>query len=105
MLKKKHPYKLSIITICYNEPNIEKTCESIINQTWQDFEWIVIDGGSTDGTLEILNKYKTRINKLISEPDKGIYNALNKGIKFAKGEWLNFMNGGDRFCDNLVLEK
>ena len=97
---------LSIITICYNiKDEIERTCESIVEQTWQDFEWIVVDGGSTDGTLDILNKYKDRINILISEPDKGIYNAMNKGIKVAHGEWLNFMNGGDCFVDNTVLTK
>ena len=97
---------LSVITICYNIKNeIERTCESIVNQTWQDFEWIVVDGGSTDGTLEVLQKYKHRINVYISEPDKGIYNAMNKGIKLAKGEWLNFMNGGDCFAASDVLEK
>lgn len=95
--------KLSIVTICYNEPNIEKTCESIVNQTWQDFEWIVVDGGSTDGTLEKLEKYKSRITTLISEPDEGIYNAINKGLKIAKGEWINCMNGGDCFSSNTVL--
>ena len=97
--------KLSVITICYNEKNIRKTCESIVSQTWQDFEWIVVDGGSTDGTLDILNEYKDRINILISEPDKGIYNAMNKGIKRASGEWLNFMNGGDSFYNKDVLQK
>lgn len=98
--------KLSIITICYNiKDTIEKTCESIVNQTWQDFEWIVVDGGSTDGTLDILNKYKNRINILISEPDTGVYNAMNKGIKLSTGKYLNFMNGGDSFYDNFVLEK
>lgn len=96
---------LSIITICYNEKQIERTCKSIVNQTWQNFEWIVVDGGSTDGTLDILNKYKDRINILISEPDTGIYNAMNKGIKLATGTYLNFMNGGDAFYENTVLEK
>lgn len=97
---------LSIITICYNiKDEIERTCESIVNQTWQDFEWIVVDGGSTDGTVEILKKYQNRINILISEPDKGIYNAMNKGIKLAHAEWLNFMNGGDSFAANDVLGK
>ena len=97
---------VSVITICYNiKDEIERTCRSIINQTWQDFEWIVVDGGSTDGTLEVLQKYKNRINVLISEPDKGVYNAMNKGIKHASGEWLNFMNGGDCFAANDVLEK
>lgn len=97
---------LSIITICYNiKDEIEKTCQSIVNQTWQDFEWIVIDGGSTDGTVEILNKYRSRINVFVSEPDKGVYNAMNKGIKQASGEWLSFMNGGDAYAANDVLEK
>jgi len=97
--------KLSIITVCYNQPDIAQTCDSIINQSFQDFEWIVIDGGSTDETLEILKKYQQRIKILVSETDDGIYDAMNKGIKLAQGEWLNFMNGGDEFVDNLALEK
>ncbi len=97
--------KLSIITVCLNIKNeIERTCESIINQTYQDFEWIVIDGGSTDGTLDILEKYKSRINILVSENDNGIYNAMNKGIKRSNGKYLNFMNGGDCFYNNNTLE-
>ncbi|MBE7706629.1 MAG: glycosyltransferase [Cyanobacteria bacterium SIG30] len=97
--------KLSIITVCYNiKDDIEKTCESIVNQSWQDFEWIVVDGGSTDGTLEILKKYQDRINILISEKDNGIYNAMNKGIKLASGKYLNFMNGGDSFYHNNILK-
>ncbi len=95
--------KLSIITICYNDPNLSKTCESIINQSWQDFEWIVIDGGSNKDTLQIFEKYKNRINKFISEPDKGRYNAMNKGIKLASGEYLNFLNAGDWYFYNDVL--
>ena len=97
---------VTIITICYNIKNeIERTCESIVNQTWQDFEWIVVDGGSTDGTVDVLKKYQDRMSVFISEKDKGIYNAMNKGIKRARGEWLNFMNGGDCFAANDVLEK
>ena len=95
--------KLSIITICYNEPNLEKTCESIINQTWQDFEWIVIDGGSNKETQKIWDKYKYRIDKFISEPDNGIYNAYNKGIKLATCDWIIFMNAGDSFYNYDVL--
>ncbi len=95
--------KLSIITICYNEPNLENTCKSIVNQIWQDFEWIVIDGGSNKETQKIWNKYKYRIDRFISEPDNGIYDAYNKGIKLAKGKFLNFMNAGDCFYDNNVL--
>lgn len=105
-MKQNQKTPLSIITICYNiKDEIEKTCQSIVNQTWQDFEWVVIDGGSTDGTVEVLNKYRSRINVFISEPDKGIYNAMNKGIKLASGEWLSFMNGGDAYAANDVLEK
>ncbi len=104
-MKQKTP-TLSIITICYNiKDEIERTCKSIVNQTWQDFEWIVVDGGSTDGTVDILKKYQKKMSVLISEPDKGIYNAMNKGIKLAKGKWLNFMNGGDCFATKDVLEK
>ncbi|MBO7672686.1 glycosyltransferase [bacterium] len=96
--------KLSVITICYNEPNLEKTCESIINQTWQDFEWIVVDGGSNETIQKIWDKYKYRIDTFISEPDDGIYNAYNKGIKLASGEYINLMNAGDYFYDNNVLD-
>ncbi len=97
--------KLSVITICYNEKNIARTCESIMAQTNQNFEWIVIDGGSTDGTLDILNQYKSRIDIFVSEPDKGIYNAMNKGIRLAHGEYLNFMNGGDAFASPRCVAK
>lgn len=89
--------KLSIITVCYNEPNLEDTCKSIVNQTWQDFEWIVVDGASNEETQKIWDKYKYRIDKFISEQDTGVYNAMNKGIKLATGEYLNFMNAGDSF--------
>ena len=95
--------KLSVITVCYNEKEIERTCRSIAGQKCQNFEWIVIDGGSTDGTLEILQRYKGRIDKLVSEPDKGVFDAMNKGIKLAHGEWLNFMNGGDLFANDEVV--
>ncbi len=97
--------KLSVITVCYNEKSIASTCDSIVNQSWQDFEWIVIDGGSTDGTLDILEKYRNRIDIFISEKDDGIYHAMNKGIKLARGKYLNFMNGGDAFFGWKTLEK
>lgn len=97
--------KVSVITVCRNEKNIRYTCESVVNQTFQDFEWIVIDGCSTDNTLEIINEYEKKIDVLISEPDKGIYSAMNKGINKANGEWLIFLNGGDQFNNFYVLEK
>ncbi len=97
--------KISIITVCYNEPKLQKTCESIVNQTFQDFEWIVIDGGSDKPTLDIFEKYKKRIDYFVSEKDSGIYNAMNKGIERAKGERFLFMNAGDAFTAPDILEK
>lgn len=97
--------KYSIITINYNNKDgLEKTILSVINQTCQDFEYIIIDGGSTDGSVDIIKKYTDRIDYWVSEPDKGIYNAMNKGILQAHGEYLNFMNSGDCFYDNEVLK-
>lgn len=96
---------LSIITICLNEAtSIAYTLNSIANQSFQDFEWIVIDGGSNDGTLEVISNYSSRINILISEKDKGTFNAMNKGIPLAKGEYLLFLNGGDQLFSSKVLE-
>lgn len=97
--------KLSIITICYNEPFLEKTCESIVKQTWQDFEWVVVDGGSNQETLDIFEKYKHRIDKFVSEHDNGVYNAMNKGIKLSSGVYLLFLNAGDFLYENTILEK
>lgn len=106
--------KLSIITINFNNlEGLKKTAESVINQTWKDFEWIIIDGGSTDGSKEyIINLYGNLndsgwnpITYWCSEPDKGIYNAMNKGIAKASGEYLNFMNSGDCFYDSGTLDK
>jgi len=105
MTNKKNNPILSIVTVCYNEEDdIEKTCRSIQSQVFKNFEWIVIDGGSTDKTLCILNKYKDNITKIISEKDDGVYDAMNKGISFAKGEYVLFLNGGDYLVDYLSLQ-
>ena len=98
--------KLSIITINYNNcEGLRKTIESVVNQTWRDFEYIIIDGGSTDGSIEVIKEFANRIDYWVSEPDKGIYNALNKGVAVAKGEYSNFMNSGDCFYSLDTLEK
>lgn len=97
--------KFSIITVNYNnKEGLIKTIESVINQSFTDYEFIIIDGGSTDGSVDILNKFDEQITYWVSERDKGIYNAMNKGIAKASGEYLNFMNSGDCFYDNKVLE-
>jgi glycosyltransferase involved in cell wall biosynthesis len=87
---------LSVITVVYNNvDHVERTLLSVINQTYPHIEYIVIDGASTDGTLQVIEKYKDRIAKLISEPDKGIYDAMNKGLTLATGDYVLFMNSGD----------
>lgn len=93
--------KLSIITINYNNcDGLRKTVESVVNQTCLDFEYIIIDGGSTDGSVDVIKQYADIIDYWVSEPDNGIFNAMNKGIAIAKGEYLIFMNSGDCFYDN-----
>ncbi|POY41222.1 glycosyltransferase [Flavobacterium alvei] len=98
--------KLSIITINYNHlEGMKRTMESVANQTWQEFEYVVIDGGSTDGSAEYIESQSANINYWVSEPDKGIYNAMNKGIAKATGEYLLFLNSGDHLYRNTVLEE
>lgn len=98
-----------VITVCWNAVNlIEETIKSVLSQTYQDVKYLIIDGGSTDGTLDIIKKYEDRLTYWVSEPDKGIYDAMNKGLTKARelGDgWVNFMNAGDLFSDNNVLDK
>lgn len=96
---------ISIITVVYNgEKHLEETILSVLNQTYDNIEYIIIDGGSTDGTVEIIKKYEERIDYWVSERDSGIYDAMNKGIDVVSGEWINFMNVGDSFFDDNVLD-
>ena len=98
--------KLSIITIVYNNAaDIERTLRSVINQTYRHIEYIIIDGASTDGTLDIINKYRSSLSKLVSEPDKGIYDAMNKGLQQASGDYVLFMNSGDEIYAGDTIEK
>jgi glycosyltransferase involved in cell wall biosynthesis len=92
--------------VTYNaEKVLEDTIQSVIFQTYRNVEYIIVDGASKDHTLEIVNKYHNRINKVISEPDKGLYDAMNKGIQLATGDYLCFLNAGDKFHDSETLQK
>lgn len=106
ILEANNTIKLTIITINFNNnAGLVKTIKSIINQTWTDFEFIIIDGGSTDESLSTIQKYDKYINHWVSEKDKGVYDAMNKGIQLAKGTFVNFMNSGDYYYTNTILEE
>lgn len=97
--------KISVITVCYNsEKVIERTVQSVVSQTCNDFEYIIIDGASTDKTLEIISRYGNKISKVISEKDGGIYEAMNKGIANATGDYIVFLNADDVFLHENVLK-
>ncbi len=98
--------KISIITIVYNgEKYIEQTIKSIISQTYENIEYIVVDGKSTDNTLNIIKRYENKISLWKSEKDDGIYDAMNKGIDLATGDFIWFMNAGDEIYNNIIVEK
>lgn len=97
---------ISVITVSFNSvKTIEKTILSVLDQTYKNIEYIIIDGGSTDGTVDIIKKYQDRIKYWVSEKDSGIYDAMNKGSIIAKGEYLNFMNSDDYFFSDTTIEE
>lgn len=96
--------KISVVTVVLNAArSIEKCVASVLGQTYDNIEYLVIDGGSTDGTLDILARYRDRIDYLVSEPDRGLYHAMNKGIQAATGDFVYFLNSDDTFCDEKVV--
>ena len=98
--------KVSIITVCYNSSaTISDTIESVISQSYPDIEYVVVDGGSTDGTLEIIEQYRDDITHFISEPDEGIYDAMNKGISICSGDIIGILNSDDFYDSPNVINK
>lgn len=99
-----HP-KFSIITVTYNAGAVlEDTIQSVITQTYRNVEYIIVDGDSKDHTLDIINRYREHIHTLVSEPDKGLYDAMNKGIRLATGDYLCFLNAGDELHEDDTLQ-
>lgn len=98
--------KISIVTVVYNNAEtIEETILSVASQSYRDIEHIVVDGVSTDGTMDVVRRHQEKIAKLVSEPDEGIFDAMNKGIQLATGEVIAFLNADDIYADNTVLEQ
>lgn len=96
----------SIVTVCYNAgAELEKTIRSVVAQTYPHVEYIIVDGASKDGTLAVIERYKDRIARMVSEPDKGLYDAMNKGIGMATGDYVCFLNAGDRFHADSTLQQ
>lgn len=97
--------KISIVTVVFNSQDyLTATIESVINQTYENYEYIIIDGGSTDKTIEIIQQYERHIDHWLSESDRGIYDAMNKGIKLAKGDIIGILNSGDLYSFNALTE-
>lgn len=95
---------ISVVTVCFNAADvIENTICSVLSQEYSNFEYIIVDGGSNDGTVEIIRKYDSSVTKWISEPDKGIYDAMNKAVDMCLGKWVIFMNAGDKFFSSTVI--
>lgn len=97
---------VTIITVCRNHAKeLERTIRSVESQTWQEKEYLVIDGASTDDSLDVIKAHEASITRWVSEPDQGIYDAMNKGVKMAQGEWVIFMNAGDTFAGDDTLQR
>jgi glycosyltransferase involved in cell wall biosynthesis len=95
---------VTIVTVVYNGiENLEKTIQSVINQDYGSLDYVIVDGGSTDGSVDVIRKYESKISKWVSEKDNGIYAAMNKGIEMASGEWICFLNSGDVFVDSRIV--
>lgn len=98
--------KFSIITVCFNsESTLETTIQSVISQTYKNIEYIIVDGNSKDNTISIIKQYNSNVTKWISEPDKGLYDAMNKGVSMATGDVIGLINSDDLFCDNRAIDK
>lgn len=98
--------KFSVITVCYNaQATLEDTIQSVIAQTYHHVEYIIVDGASKDRTLSIINRYRDRITTVVSEPDKGLYDAMNKGLRLATGDYVCFLNAGDSFHEDDTLQQ
>lgn len=98
--------KISVVTVCFNSINIiEDTLNSVLTQDYPNLEYVVIDGQSSDGTVEILKKYQAQLGVFLSEPDSGVYDGMNKGIRHSSGEYLLFMNAGDIFYSDSALKE
>lgn len=97
--------RISVITVSYNaEACIEATIKSVLGQGFDNFEYIIIDGGSSDGTVDLIKSYKHLLKKVVIEHDDGIYHAMNKGVSYCNGDYVVFMNAGDTFFDSTVLK-
>lgn len=103
---KKEVAKVTIITVVYNDVmSLRKTIDSVLGQSWENIEYIIIDGGSTDGTIDLIKEVADNLSYWCSEPDNGVYDAMNKGIRHSTGDWICFLNSGDVFCDTNSVEK